>query len=150
MRKYIKLTAEQIIGILILLLGVWLFLIAGRFPGGADIFPKFVLVCMMLLAAVLFSSSFFGKRAEAEQRLRDTIRPFAKPLIIFLLCVVYSSLVAIIGYFIATGLFAVGMMFYLGVRRPSLIICSILALLTLVYLLFIVTLDVPIPRGLLF
>ncbi|MBT9165451.1 MAG: hypothetical protein DDT25_00096 [Chloroflexi bacterium] len=145
--------ADQIIAIFVVLLGSWLFLIAEGFPVGADMFPQSVLVVMMLLAAILFGSGFLRKRAKApakQQGLTSAIRPFASPLITFLFCVIYVALVGIIGYFIATLVSGVGMMFYLGVRRPVLIICSLLGLLTFIYVFFEVTFRIFLPRGLLF
>jgi len=145
--------ADQIIAVFIALLGGWLFLIAEGFPVGADIFPQFVLVGMMILAAALFGSAFLRKRARAPAKqhgLTSAIRPFVMPLTTLLFCVIYVALISIIGFFTATLVFGVGMMFYLGMRRPVLVICSLLGFLTFVYVLFVVTLHVFLPRGLLF
>ncbi len=145
--------ADQIIAIFLALLGGWLFLIAEGFPVGADIFPQFVLVGMMILAAALFGSGFLRKRSQApakQQGMTSAIRSFARPLITFLFCVIYVALVGIIGFFTATLVFGVGMMFYLGMRRPVLIVCSLLGLLTFIYVFFEVTFHIFLPRGLLF
>jgi len=149
----IKSSADQITAICIALLGGWLFLIAENFPKGAETFPQFVLVSMMLFSAMLFGSSFFRKRVQDRgepRRLANAMRPFARPLMTFLLCVIYVALVGIIGYFTATIIFGVGVMFYLGARRPLVIVCSLLGLLIFVWLLFVVNLRIPVPSGILF
>ena len=149
----IKPGADQIIAVCIILLGGWLFSIAEGFPKGADIFPQFVLASMILCSAVLFGSSFLRKRAKAQDKphgLANALQPFARPLMTFLLCVIYVALVGIIGYFTATIIFGVAIMLFLGARRPVVIICSLLGLLGFVYLLFVVSLRVPVPSGILF
>jgi uncharacterized membrane protein (DUF485 family) len=149
----IRPTADQIIAVCIALLGGWLIWIAEGFPKGADIFPRFVLVSLLLSSAMLFASGFFRQRMQrrAEPRwLVNRLRPFARPLVTFLLCVFYVALVGLVGFFSGTIIFGVGIMIYLGARRPVVIVCSLLGLLIFVWLLFVVNLHVPLPSGILF
>ncbi len=149
----IKPSADQITAIFVALLAGWLILIAEGFPKGADIFPQFVLVSLLLSSAMLFGSGFFRKRVRHRAELHgvaNAMRPFVRPMLTFLICGIYVALVGIIGYFTATIIFGVSLMLYLGARRPVVIACSLLGLLIFVYLLFVFHLRVPVPRGILF
>ena len=72
------------------------------------------------------------------------------PYVAFAAIALYVLAIQIIGFFVASGVFVIAMMFYLGERKPATYALAASSILVFYYVLFIRFLHVPLPAGLLF
>lgn len=68
-------------------------------------------------------------------------------VITLILVVLYAYLIPRAGFFITTGLFLLGHMWFLGIRRPTLLVGVAAGTLIILFLVFQAFLGVPLPRG---
>lgn len=83
-----------------------------------------------------------------ENFLLSKIIEFKKPLLMMAAFLVYILLFDKIGFYLTTGAFLLFMFIALGQRRPIVIILNLIGLLLLCYVLFTLTLKLPLPSGL--
>jgi cytochrome c oxidase assembly factor CtaG len=148
-----KMQSDRIIAVIIATFSLWLYRVADEFPEGTDTFPKLLLATLILLAALMFAQSFRrrpGSLHADEKTKKVSASSFVHPAITFLACVAFVALVPVLGYFTSGVLFSAAMMFYLGTRRMHTFLISIAGVMLFIYILFIMQLRVPVPRGLLF
>jgi hypothetical protein len=140
-------------GVAVFLIGIslWFYTLSHEFPMGGDLFPKFTLVTIILLAALLFGQTVLGKakpsaKAPPAREGRDTARPY----LLFGLSLLYALGMYLIGYLSASLVTAVLLVPVLGVEKKVLYSCVIGGVILFIYLLFNRFLMVQLPAGLLF
>ena len=144
-------------------LGLWLGLAAlayglsfqfadepGSYKWGPASWPRAIAVIMLLGALVNFATAGrrAGDRAEVAppapgQRLRRWLATAG----IFVLPLIYVALLPFMGFYVATPLFLVALLFYLGERRPVFLVGVPLLIFVLVNLVFTVLFFVALPTG---
>ncbi len=116
-------------------------------------YPKGVIALLVVLFVwTLFSEGKKWSQSKEEldeaNFLANKVKEFKKPLLMMVTFLVYILFFDDIGFFVTTGLFLLFMFIILGQRRPMIILLNIIGLLLLCYVLFTVTLSLPLPSGL--
>ncbi|MBE2893502.1 tripartite tricarboxylate transporter TctB family protein [Spirabiliibacterium falconis] len=147
-----------------ILLSIYLFLLfvaifaiyhANTFPDftmandiGAARFPIFFATALAILCLIgIFTSLFKKAESFAISSLPLNSR---RTIIAILLNIITIYLISIVGFYISAFLFSCSLMILLGVRSKTKIILSSTGLILLIYIVFQLLLNVPLPIGILF
>lgn len=146
---------ERIVGLSLALTSLGLYTVAGDITKsemdkgiGAAIWPKFLLVCIILLSMGMFISTFFNKNKQGKEKI-DNLGWFknqAKTGLAVLFLVIYILMLEPIGFLAATILLLVSLMRLMGVQKLAvlgLVPTAFSFLLTLVFY----KMGVPLPLG---
>lgn len=153
---------DRMIAFFLMMLCVFLFVVSKGYPNGAGNYPRFLLLVIFLLAAVLMIGAFRKKTREAKPNetqpnpqpekaaytagLTATLTPY----LTFGMIVLYVIFIGIFGFFTSSFLFAGSLMFFMGVRNWKIYIYSLAGIGLFIYLLFVLQFDVQLPRGIFF
>lgn len=133
------------IGVLLIVLSIVFFLMAGQFSNpSAATWPKVILIGIMILSSILV---IHGLKLTGEHASPDTI-PCSqlKGSMISLACVVsYAVLMNYTGYFVSSAVFLPLGMFALGQRNWKAILGVTVGLELFVYVLFVLQLKLRMP-----
>jgi hypothetical protein len=144
---------DRSVAVFIIAASIGLYILAQDFPMKSDRFPKFTLVTIMVLAALMFGRTLFAKgshpkkvEAEAKTRSLDVLRPY----LVFGLSLLYAVGMYLIGYLAASIATALLLMPALGVKKKFLYGLIVGGVILFIYLLFNRFLMVQLPIGRLF
>ncbi|HBW38032.1 tripartite tricarboxylate transporter TctB family protein [Desulfosporosinus sp. BICA1-9] len=143
-------TVDRIIVLFLLVMSISLYVIAEGFPSGADTFPKVMLSFIFIFSLILLWTTFRSKKIETSNEVKIDFRKAGRPYLTLIFCVIYVFGVQYLGFFVSTAIFGALFMMYLGVKNYLTILISLASLLSVVYLLFVLQLRVPLPKGILF
>lgn len=140
-------------GVAVFLVGIslWFYTLSHEFPMGGDLFPKFTLVTIILLAALLFGQTLLTKTPAPEKAAEK--RPgwdVARPYLLFGLSMLFALLMYLIGFLAAAVLTTLLMMPALGVKKRLLYGLVTGGIILFIYLIFNWFLKVQLPLGHLF
>lgn len=147
---------DMMLSIIFIVISILVYYTSQNFTMGGDIFPRYLSIAIFIFSLILFFDAF--KRLQKKEKTKKlefdmskeniflTLRPYIAYLFIF----IYVYLIPKIGYFIMTFIFTIGMMYFLGVRNIKLYLITTIGLLAGIYLLFVMQLNVPVPKGILF
>lgn len=117
-------------------------------------YPKGVITILVVLFIwTIFSEGKKWSESNKESGEGETtflmskVKEFKKPLLMMVTLLVYILFFDNIGFYVTTGLFLLFMFIILGQRRPMVILLNVIGLLLLCYVLFTVTLNLPLPSG---
>ena len=140
-------------------LGLWLGLAAlayglsfqfadepGSYRWGPANWPRAIALLMLVGALINFATT---RRARREQSSGDEerVRRWMATAGIFAMPLVYVTLLPFMGFYVATPLFLVALLLYLGERRPRFLIGVPLLIFVLINLVFTVLFFVALPTG---
>ncbi|MEL7566886.1 MAG: tripartite tricarboxylate transporter TctB family protein [Dehalobacterium sp.] len=146
-----RLRADIIFTIVLMLTAILLYLESNKFPKGADVFPKLMVGVILVLSVYEIIKHFASnKREEVGESGKKDWQEKYSPLIIFIFCIVLALLIKFLGFFTSITLFMAWTLWYLGMRKITSYIFSILGINLFIYFLFVMQLQVPLPRGILF
>ena len=139
------------VALFILAICLWLYGLSQDFPLGSDLFPKFSLITVMLLAVLMFGQTFLGKAGPVKKpgigsRGFDTARPY----LLFALSLLYALEMYWIGFLAASVLTSLLLVPVLGVRKRLLYGLVTGGTILFIYVLFNRFLMVQLPIGRLF
>lgn len=143
---------ELIVSLVLLIGSIILYLILGHIEmSEAQTFPRFVIVIMGILSALLVLQSLTAK---ALASLKKAPFPVARFAICFILIIAYFVFMEGLGFYVSAFLFFVATTFILGAKdltlRSGLIRAAAGFVFTIVlFILFNVLLAVQTPKGLL-
>jgi len=123
---------------------LFFYLYGRRLPAAAKTFPNILLLCIALLAAFVTAQ---GVRKTKEMAggaaIKDiTWREIRYPLLTFAFAVAYYFAFRYLGYFIATPILLVGLMWFFRVRSWKALVFIPLGYLVFTYVLFVWQLGV--------
>jgi hypothetical protein len=141
-------TVNRIIAALLLVAVVPLWMISARFPATATTFPRFVLVVIAILAALILVKNFVpSRKRQVEGEGKQDLRCVARPLAAFTAGLAGVYLMSHFGFFPAMGVFAVLLFPALKVAKWQTYIMTLVALLIVTYIVFTILLGVPLTAG---
>tara|TARA_B100000959_G_scaffold95878_1_gene101666 strand:- start:1719 stop:3170 length:1452 start_codon:yes stop_codon:yes gene_type:complete len=151
-RKGKKLSQVAVISLIGIALAIVFFFESTYFPPpregtvvGAATVPQVWALLLTILGLLVFRSVSVGKDAEPNREghsVRSVIR-------ITLLAALYTILIPLAGFFTATMIMLVGGMLVMGYRQYAKLILIAAAVLVFMYIVFLKTLVVPLPEGVL-
>lgn len=138
---------DRIIAILLLALAVGMFLYTFTFPGtlqptdpGTAAFPRILAVALAVLAVILFLTP------RESKLLPEWAGTF--PIVgIIVATALYALFLPLLGFLLSTVLFLVGALLLMGVRRPVYLVAVPIVLSVVLFGLFGLLLEVPLPYG---
>lgn len=145
---------EIFFGSLLMVLCVVVFALTFQFPKSTialppTIFPRFVSVCLFILAFILFIQGVMGlKSTSASDSSTETFdKKFLLRLFsMFIVAFAYTRLLPYTGYVIATPPFVAGTMLLFHEKRWRWIVIISLSTSAILYVLFRMVFKVPLPR----
>jgi len=136
---------------------LYLYTIAASYKGheiygklGPGFWPKFILICMMILSLLVAVDAFRARKKSAVKKASEAASSegsrirFSSALI---LIIAYFFLMNIIGFVALTPFFLIAFMVLLGERSWSWMIILSLGMTILIILAFTQAMYVPLPRG---
>lgn len=145
------------IGIAGILVGVVMLFSISDLPDLSAMFPNAVAWALIAIGAVEVVRHYIvGRRADkelpeaAEDDAVEGASGQVKPVLIFLVATIaYVALIPVIGFYVVTIVFLVGLMVALGIRKLWVFLGVPVALTAIIYLTFTLQLNVPLPEGIL-
>jgi hypothetical protein len=142
---------DRLIALLLILAGYYLYGVAGEFPGDAELFPRVIVVLIIVLSILMLVHTIRKKpAANGRQKpgipLKDILRPYA----IFCCSLTYAALMGIVGFYPSTLGMGAMILLVLETKKPKSYILTIGGLMLFIYILFSKFLKVPFPTGILF
>ncbi len=138
-----------IAGLVVMAVGVAAFLLTFGMPGNAPVFPRVASSLLFILGTILMISSLVSlKRGDAGKK-PVAAGDFINPLYSVIIMVGYAYAINLAGFYTATVAMMIIYMYHLGIRSAKTIVGFTAVVAVLVYFVFTVQLDVPLPRGLL-
>ena len=114
----------------------WYFTTSFRNAEETAAFARAVLLIIAALDCIVLYRGIRMSGPEKEDKAFN-FQDMKMSLLAFILFIVYEILFAKFGYFIATPIFLVGCMVFLGERRPKVIVPVVLGYLLIVYVIFV-------------
>ena len=136
---------DLVIGLVTTALGVFMWVQTAEFSDESKQFSRFVLALFILMSVLLCVISLIHAKKPAGKEV--TIKEFKNPLIMFVLVVAYAYLMTVIGFFPATLLFMPAAMIFMGYKRPLPMICVTVGMNLFIWVLFVYSLKVSLPKG---
>ena len=145
---------EIFFGSFLMLLSVVVFALTFQFPKSTialppTIFPRFVSICLFLLALMLFIQGIVGlsARSASDSPVSRLDKKFLLRLFaLFIVAFAYTRLLPHTGYVIATPPFVAGTMLLFQEKRWGWVAVISLSTSGILYLLFRMAFKVPLPR----
>jgi len=149
---------DIIIGACLMILSGVFYGITFQFPEqtlafSPKIFPRFVSICLFILSAILLMQGALAvRRGSTDEAVRLTID---KAILTRLLCgtligYIYTQLLPIVGYVVATPPFIAGIMLVFNEKRVIRIVACAIITTGVLYICFRIIFKVPLPRFALF
>lgn len=139
------------VSLAIMAFAVAAFVFSFPMPGNASVFPRmasgFLFLCALGLLIGTISRQKKGMAPEVPAVQTETM---ISPFVTLLLVVLYAIGFKYIGFYVTTLIITVVLMRYMGIRSWKTIVLVTGILLTFLYVLFTMQLNVPMPDGLLF
>lgn len=139
---------DLIIGILTLLVSAIAYISAREMPEDTQVYTVTVISLFALFGALLVVFSIINRKKPGGRAL--SILTVKNPVLSTFFVAAYLVLIPLLGFYVASAVFMVAFMLFLGARTPKSIAVAIIAMLLFIYILFTVQLRVPLPRGILF
>ena len=158
--NFLNRSADYIACILVAAVAVGALVVSNEFPStpiptdiGAGAFPRaFACLLLFLCVCLALERFFYGYSPTGEGRTESTTtaRGLVRPVIGAVAMIVYIALLSTVGYLITTVCFLFAMIRLMGFRSLLWNIVISIALTAILYFLFKVGLQVPLPEGTLF
>ena len=138
---------DLVIGIVTVALGVfmWMQTVVDEFEDQSKQFSRFILGILILLGVILIVISLINAKKPAGKEVK--LREFVNPMIRFVIIVCYVLMMQYFGFFPATLLFMPAAMIYMGYKRPLPMICVTIGMNLFIWVLFVYSLKVRLPKG---
>lgn len=155
------------IGLAGFLAGVVMFVSISDLPELSALFPKSVAWALIVIGVIEIIRNYVvgtrdARRAAQASRSADPAQAPAdeetesgaggqvRPVLIFAGATIgYVALIPVVGFYVMTILFMIGLMLALGVRKIILCLGVPIVITAIVYLTFTLQLNVPLPEGVL-
>ena len=113
--------------------------------------PRLILVGIIILSMILLIVKIYkNKEKPQKEKILKTDKELVatgRLFVIVLSCFIYANIINYIGYLIGTFIFAVFLLFTMGVRKLFILLFYPLGITTVVYLIFTKILYMSLPRG---
>jgi putative tricarboxylic transport membrane protein len=149
---------EIILSIILIIISTVIFVLTFQFPPQTvalppTAFPRFVSICLLILSLMLLIQGIIGvKSAPPKKNVKFKLNKtfIIKLMLLTFLAFLYTRLITIVGYIVATPPFIVGNMLLFNEKRSIWIIVVSITTTVLLYILFRIIFKIPLPRFSLF
>ncbi|WP_366657670.1 tripartite tricarboxylate transporter TctB family protein [Fodinicurvata sp. EGI_FJ10296] len=147
---------DRIASAILLCFAIGVFIASGNFRFESSIFPRMVSLIMAISSIMMFLRTVsFNKDLEPQAAKDPNVdSPFFRNPVNFFIAsfgfIIYLVAIGILGYFVSTAIMIVSIVLLLGFRDYRMIAISGAAFMLLVYVVFRLIFERPLPRGLFF
>lgn len=135
-------------GLVVMAVGAAAFLLTFGMPGNAPIFPRVASTLLFLLGGILALLNGFAMWGRTDDDLKPVaFADFINPLYSLIIMIGYAAAITLAGFYVATILMMIIYMLHLGVRSIKTVVGVTALVVVLVYLVFSLQLEVPLPKG---
>lgn len=139
-------------GIIGVALGVVMVVASLGFPEQSATFPRLIGFALIALGAIesVRTATVGPNRAERAAVEDEAPKTSPRAALLFTgITIAYVLVLPLIGFYVTTFAFIVGLLLALGIRSTRLVLLLPLVLLAIIFLTFTMQLHVPLPEGLL-
>jgi len=146
---------DRITSVVLFLFALGVFIASGNFRFESSIFPRMVSIIMMIAATMMFLRTIsFNKDLPAPASKDPNVdATFFRNPVNFVIAsvgfITYLFAIGILGYFTSTIIMIIAMVLLLGFRDYKMIALSGTGFIILVYVVFRLIFERPLPRGIL-
>jgi TRAP-type C4-dicarboxylate transport system permease small subunit len=141
--------SDAVIGAMLVLLGVFVLIAAHSFPPRTQLYVNLVSLAMIISAAILLAKALYAQW-QLKGKKGPTLTP-DKPLVwLFILAnMCFVGAIYLVGFHVAAFLFLLGSTVLLGQKKllTSLLVSGFVV--GCLYVIFVIFLKVPLPKGVL-
>ncbi len=116
-----------------------------EFGPGAGFWPFILGVALLINAAAILADTIANRKSYADELVVLRSKGCSKAYMLMAMVVAYAVLIWVLGFYIASFLFLVASMRFLGLERKLLILAVALVFLGIVWLLFSKALHITLP-----
>jgi len=156
MKEKFYIHQDFVMGIFLLLVGVFFFVGALPFAEEPGYFPKVFSVILIVLALVnTVNGVKETKKLNDQIRNGEDVKPemtwenLKLPVCVMFILLGYAVAISILGFFVSTFIFLIGFMAFLGYRNWRTMILVALGVDIFIYVVFVMLLSQRLPSGLL-
>jgi putative tricarboxylic transport membrane protein len=136
---------------------LYLYTIAAQYKGheiygklGPGFWPKFILICLMILSALIAVDAFRARKKSAGEKSSEVAKSEGSRIRFFsalILIIAYFFLLNIVGFVLLTPFFLIAFMVLLGEKSWPWMIALSIGMTVIILLAFTQAMYVPLPRG---
>lgn len=145
-----RIHSDVFLGIAVLVFGVVMYAQTIPMPEMAAIFPKMMLIVLMVFGIGILLSGLKKTKDPSEEDPSASFVNIKYPIAFFAIIVLYALSMYYIGFYVSTIVFAVSAMLFFKYRNVKVIIGASVGLVVFLYLMFGLWLNVRMPDALLF
>jgi uncharacterized protein with PQ loop repeat len=142
------------IGLVMLFVSLVALIKALPMPENAAQFPELMIVILIAFSLwITYQGIKKTQLINSGKAKKDDTISFEKtkmPLISFVIVVIYTMLIEVLGFFASTTLFVAAFMYFYKIKDLKKIIITLVGLNAFIYFLFVIQLNVPLPKGIIF
>lgn len=139
---------ELILGLIVSIIGLFMYTEASKLNDQASIFPKVILGIIILLSVLLLiqgiRKSIKNKYIQSSNKNMH-LNDFKVPFFIFMLILIYVVLLDKMGFYISTAIFIPGIMIFYKNKNMIKIITTTVGTILFIHFLFVVQLKLFLP-----
>lgn len=146
--KLSKLHADVYAGIVLIIFGIFFYVQSNRLPNEAALWPKIILLFLIMLSALLTVSGLKKTReaAKSDNQLPQVAGKLViKPMLALALMTLYAIVMDLAGFFVSTAIFLPLGMYFMKQRSLILMFLVTAGLEIFIYFLFVMQLKLRMP-----
>lgn len=137
-------------GLVVMAVGIAAFAFSIGMPGHAPVFPRIASTLLFVLGVILaVISGMELNKQEEMKRYPVELFSFVNPLYSLILMVAYVVCIDILGFYTATAAMQIGYMYHLGIKSVKTMAIVTTVVCLVVFFVFSIQLEVPLPKGIL-
>ena len=138
-----------VIGLVVAAVGIFGISQALGMPDGTRPYTLVVTSIFTVLGLLLSVNSVINRDKPAHDCGVVTVKEMIDPMIAFVMILAYTLLIPRVGFFTTSTVFMLIMMVWMGYRKPIPMILTTAGMMGFIWYLFVFSLNVPLPKGIL-
>ena len=139
-----------VIGLIVAAVGIFGISQAMGMPDGTRPYTLVVTGIFTVLGLLLSANAVIYRNKPAHDCGVVTIKEMINPMIAFVMVAVYTLLIPKVGFFVTSTVFMLIFMVWMGYRKPIPMVLTTVGMMGFIWYLFVYSLNVPLPSGILF
>ena len=137
------------IGLIVAAVGFFGMSQAMGMPAGTKPYTLVVTGIFTVLGLLLSANAVIYRNKPAHDCGVVTVKEMINPMIAFTMIAVYTLLIPRVGFFTTSAVFMLIFMVWMGYRKPVPMVLTTAGMLGFIWYLFVFSLNVPLPKGIL-
>ena len=138
-----------VIGLIVAAVGIFGLTQALKMPAGTKPYTLVVTGIFTVLGLLLSANAVIYRNKPAHDCGVVTVKEMINPMIAFTMIAVYTLLIPRVGFFTTSAVFMLIFMVWMGYRKPVPMVLTTAGMLGFIWYLFVFSLNVPLPKGIL-